>query len=131
MIGLDTNCVLRYLLRDHERQAQALATRIDEEIATGHSLLINDIIMAEFVWTLAASYGFDRTRIGQAIERMTASAQFEFENKADILAALTDFRAGASGFVDCLIGVKNRRLGCHTTLTFDKTAQRLTSFESV
>lgn len=131
MIGLDTNCVLRYLLRDHERQALALSKRIDQEIEAGHSMYINDIVLAEFVWTLTASYGFDRARISQAVERMTASSQFEFENKSDILTALTDFRAGATGFVDCLIGAKNHRVGCKTTLTFDKAAQRLASFEDV
>ena len=54
MIGLDTNCVLRYLLRDHERQARALSDRIDQEIDAGHSMFINDIVLAEFVWTLGA-----------------------------------------------------------------------------
>jgi len=131
MIGLDTNCVLRYLLRDHERQARALSDRIDQEIDAGHSMFINDIVLAEFVWTLGAAYGFDRPRVARAIERMTASSQFEFENKSDILAALTAFQASASGFVDCLIGAKNRRLGCKTTLTFDKAAQRLADFEGV
>ena len=88
-------------------------------------------MLAKFVWTLGASYGFDRARIARAIERITASSQFEFEHKADILAALTEFRSGVSGFVDCLIGAKNRRLGCKTTLTFDKSAQRLSGFEGV
>ena len=131
MIGLDTNCVLRYLLRDHERQARALSERIDQELDAGHTMLINDIVLAEFIWTLTSAYAFDRPRIARAIERMTASSHFEFENKGDILAALTAFQASASGFVDCLIGAKNRRLGCATTLTFDKAAQHLADFEGV
>ena len=131
MIGLATNCVLRYLLRDHERQARALSDRIDHELNAGHTMFINDIVLAEFVWTLTSAYAFDRARIARSIERMTASSQFEFENKADVLAALTAFQASACGFVDCLIGAKNSRLGCTTTLTFDKAAQRLADFESV
>ncbi|NJR71913.1 MAG: type II toxin-antitoxin system VapC family toxin [Gammaproteobacteria bacterium] len=62
MIGLDINCVLRYLLSDHERQATALAERIDAVIEAGHTLYINDIVLADFAWTLGAAYDFDRTR---------------------------------------------------------------------
>ncbi len=131
MIGLDTNCLLRYLLRDHERQAKALAERIDAEIEAGHTLYINDIVLAEFVWTLGAAYDFDRFRVASAIERITASTHFVFENRADVLAALAAFQSSTAGFVDCLIGAKNQRQACTTTLTFDKVAQRLATFDAV
>jgi predicted nucleic-acid-binding protein len=131
MIGLDTNCVLRYLLRDYARQASAVAARIDQEIEAGHALLINDIVLAEFVWTLGASYDFDRARIAVAIERMTASAHFAFEHKPDVHAALALFRVTSAGFVDCLIAAKNQRLGCRATLTFDKSARRVAGFDAV
>ncbi|NJR71912.1 MAG: type II toxin-antitoxin system VapC family toxin [Gammaproteobacteria bacterium] len=62
---------------------------------------------------------------------MTTTAQFAFESKTNVLAALTLFQSSRAGFVDCLIGIKNQKQGYATTLTFDKSAQRLPAFDTV
>ena len=49
MIAIDTNVLLRYLLRDDEVQAE----RSRRVIACGERVLITDVVLAETVWTLS------------------------------------------------------------------------------
>ena len=131
MIGLDTNTLVRYLLRDDEKQARLLAARINEESESGHTFFINDVVLVELVWTLKVSYRFDKSGQATAIEQLLGSPHFEFENRDVILRAFALFTAGKTGFKDCLIGTKNMRLGCETTLTFDRDASKMETFDHV
>jgi predicted nucleic-acid-binding protein len=131
MIGLDTNCLLRYLLRDDDRQAHRVAATLVKAVEQGKAVFINDIVLAEVLWVLRSSYRFDRPKIVRAVEQLTGSSHFAFEHKADVLTALQQFKSGEAGFADCLIGAKNRRLGCETTYSFDKAAQWLPTFSAV
>jgi len=64
VIGLDTNVLLRYLLRDDPAQA----ARADRELERGERFLIDSIVLCELVWVLEAGYGFSRTEITGALE---------------------------------------------------------------
>ncbi len=131
MIGLDTNTILRYLLRDDDNQAQRLAGRVDDVIDAGHTLLVNDVVLAELVWVLQNSYDFNKNGLILTIEQLLDSPHFEFENRDVVTVALATFRLNKAGFTDCLIGTKNKREGCAVTLTFDRAAARLENFEHV
>jgi predicted nucleic-acid-binding protein len=131
MIGIDTNCLLRYALRDDARQHRAVEARIEDAIDAGDNILINDIVLAEFVWVLGSNYGFGREMLAGAITGLLEGQQFAFEQKEIVMQALRDFERGKAGFADCLIGQKNRRHGCNATLTFDRAAAKLETFEHV
>jgi predicted nucleic-acid-binding protein len=131
MIGLDTNTILRYLLRDDDKQAQRLAQRVDDVVDAGHTLFINDIVLAELVWVLQRSYDFTKAGLIQTVEQLLDSPHFEFENRGAVTVALAMFRLNKAGFTDCMIGTKNKREGCAVTLTFDRAAAKLENFEHV
>ncbi len=131
MIGLDTNTLVRYLLRDDDKQALRLAARLDDEIESGHTLLINDIVLVELVWVLKNRYGFDKKALTAVVERFLESPNFEFENRDVTLAAIALFKSNKAGLSDCLIGTKNKRLGCETTLTFDRDAAKIGTFNAI
>ena len=131
MIGLDTNTLVRYLLRDDDKQALRLAVRLDDEIESGHTLLINDIVLVELIWVLKNRYGFDKKALMAVIEKLLGSPNFEFENRDVTLAALVLFKSSKAGLSDCLIGAKNKRLGCETTLTFDRDAAKMGAFNVI
>lgn len=124
MIGLDTNVLLRYLLRDDP----APAARADRELERDERFLIDSIVLCELVWVLEAGYGFSRTEIAAALERILATAQFEIESKDLALAALDDFRQSAADFSDCLIGRRNRAGGAPETVTLDRGLKGLEGF---
>ena len=88
VIGLDTNVLLRYVLRDDPVQA----ARADREIERGDRFLIDGIVLCELVWVLESGYGFERSEIAAALDRILATAQFEIEGKEVAQAALGDFR---------------------------------------
>lgn len=124
MTGLDTNVLVRYLVRDDPAQA-ARATR---EIERDERFLIGSVVLCELVWVLDAGYGFSRAEIGDTIEKVLATAQFEIEGKDLALASLDDFRASRANFSDCLVGRYNRSAGAVETVTFDRALRGIDGF---
>ena len=124
MIGLDTNVLVRYLVRDDSAQA----ARADRELEQDARFFIDSIVLCELVWVLEAGYGFSRPRIVDALERILAAAPFEIESRDLALAALEDFRRSPADFSDCLIGRRNRAAGATETVTFDRSLRGLAGF---
>ncbi len=124
MTGLDTNVLLRYLLRDDAAQAG----RAQREIERDERFLIDGIVLCELVWVLETGYGFSRSEVVGALDRIVATAQFEIDGKDVVLAALADFRRSAADFSDCLIGRRNRDAGATDTVTFDRSLRGLGGF---
>jgi predicted nucleic-acid-binding protein len=122
--GLDTNVLLRYLLKDDAAQA----ARAERELEQDERFLIDGIVLCELVWVLEAGYGFSRTNIAGALDKILATAQFEIESKDLVLVALDDFRRSAVDFSDCLIGRRNRSTGAPETVTFDRSLKGLEGF---
>jgi predicted nucleic-acid-binding protein len=122
--GLDTNVLVRYLVRDEPAQA-ARATR---ELERDERFLVDGIVLCELVWVLETGYGFSRRDIAATLEKVLATAQFEIESKDLALAALDDFRRSTADFSDCLLGRRNRAAGATETVTFDRGLRRLEGF---
>ena len=91
-------------------------------------MYLNHVVICEVNWVLASAYDFDRAELAGAIEKILSAAQFEFEDKNSLWQALAGFRQSGADFADCLIGVKNARAGCTSTLTFDRRAGALPQF---
>jgi predicted nucleic-acid-binding protein len=122
--GLDTNVLLRYLVRDEPTQA-ARATR---ELERDDRFLVGSIVLCEMVWVLETGYRFQRRDIVMTLEKILATAQFEIEGKDLALAALDDFRRSTADFSDCLLGRRNRGAGAVETVTFDRGLRGLEGF---
>ena len=131
MIGIDTNCLLRFSLRDDVAQHKAIETRIVRTARAGDDILISDVVLAEFIWVLKSQYAFTRSMQAEALRGLLDAQHFAFESKDCIQVALRAFESSKADFSDCLIGAKNRRLGCETTYSFDKAAQWLPTFSAV
>ena len=124
MTGLDTNVLLRYLLRDDPAQAARAAREIERD----ERFLVSRIVLCEIVWVLDSGYGFSRMDITAAIEKILATAQFEIESKDVASAALDDFKRSTADFSDCLLSRSNRAAGAVETVTFDRGLRELEGF---
>ena len=124
MTALDTNVLLRYLLRDDPAQAQRAARELERD----ERFLIGSVVLCEVVWVLEAGYGFSRGEIGLALEKILSTAQFEIEDKDLARAALDDFNGSTADFSDCLIGRRNRAAGAIETVTFDQSLRAMEGF---
>jgi len=60
--------------------------------------------------------------------RRASSAMLPSEDEPAIEEALFIWKDTTADFADCLIGAKNRRLGCRATATFDLKASKLPGF---
>jgi predicted nucleic-acid-binding protein len=126
MIGLDSNILVRILVRDDERQT-ALAERLISG-AGPSGAYVSLIVLVETVWVLESVYGLRREEIAQALDRVTATAELEIESREVATAALSVYVASSADFADALIGEVDRAAGCTATATFDRRAAKLKGF---
>ena len=131
MIGLDTNVVLRYLLQDDPAQAHQ-ANRIFEQVLSEQNPgFINLTTTLEIVWVLRSLLRQTSAQIAIHLENLLAADSLKLQNEQQVFEAIFALKTGTGEFEDALIGALNAWAGCSHTLTFDKKAARLASFQSI
>lgn len=119
MIALDTNVLVRYIVRDEPRQTAA-ATKLIESVCTPESPgVISLIVLCETAWVLDRGYGYRREEIAQVLRRMLAADDLRIESSDLAWQALNYYEEGGAHFADYLIGLSGRELKAETTYTFD------------
>ena len=122
MKGLDTNVLIRFLVRDDEDQAQTVRTLFIEAEKKQETLFVPLSVTLEVIWVLSSAYGYSRDEIVNALGGLLVLPTFEMEEH-DRIARLCRFASRHStGLADILIGLSASDAGCSTTLTFDKKA---------
>lgn len=129
MIGIDTNVLVRILVRDHDEQVRVaerfIATHCSSE-DPGH---VSRIVIAETAWVLKDFYGYARPQIANAIRSVLDVSELEIESADAVDAAVADYENSSAGFTDCLLARTNGAAGCEYTVTFDRKAAKLPGFE--
>ncbi len=124
MIALDTNVLVRYLVADDARQAEA-ARILLEGLTTEHPGFICREVIVELVWVLRRAYGFSRARISTVLENLVATEALEVEAAEDVARAAAIYRRGGAGFSDLMIVAAASRWGARTLYSFDRRAAQL------
>jgi predicted nucleic-acid-binding protein len=125
MIGLDTNVLVRYIVRDDTEQA-ALADRcIEHGCSREQPGYVSHLVLAELYWVLGRGYGYPRQMLGEVLATLLSSEEVKIQDAPLVRAALGNFSASAADFADCLIGLLHQRAECEATVAFDKKAARL------
>ncbi|MES1199387.1 MAG: type II toxin-antitoxin system VapC family toxin [Pseudomonadota bacterium] len=123
MIGLDTNVLVRFFVQDDAHQASianALLMKLTPEIPG----FVSNVVLAELIWVLAASYGIARDRIGAIVERLVNAKELVIENAACARRALAIFQSANVDFADALIAELAHEAGCTEVVTFDRGGKR-------
>jgi predicted nucleic-acid-binding protein len=128
MLGVDTNVLVRFLVRDDEVQFERAQKLIMREVAAGRSVFVSQLVLLETEWVLRSRYSLPKSRIIEAISGLLGATDVRFEDEPAIEEALFIWKDTTADFADCLIGARNRRLGCRATATFDAKASRLPGF---
>lgn len=128
MLGIDTNVLIRFLVRDDEAQFEKARKLIRREIAAGRRVFVNQLVLMETEWVLRSRYAVPKNQIIEAVSGLLNATDVQFEDEPAIEEALFIWKDSIADFADCLIGAKNRRLGCRATATFDAKASRLPGF---
>lgn len=127
MIAVDTNVLVRLFVCDDVAQAARAEALFDAHTEDDGSLFISDVVLAEFAWTLARAYRYERRDIAQALQALLDNVTVRLESPAVLRVALDSFRHGPADFPDCFIVAKALAAGCEVTVTFDRRMQQLDS----
>jgi predicted nucleic-acid-binding protein len=128
MLGVDTNVLVCFLVRDDEVQFEKARKLIKREVAAGRRVFVSQLVLLETEWVLRSRYSLPKTLIIEAISGLLDATDVRFENEPAIEEALYMWKDTTADFADCLIGAQNRRLGCRATATFDLKAAKLPGY---
>jgi predicted nucleic-acid-binding protein len=115
-IAVDTNVLVRAVVRDDPKQA-----RVAAKVLTDAELIaVATSCLCEFVWVLQRVYDFQPSDVATAIRALLAAANVE-ANRPAIEAGLSVLEAGGD-FADGVIAYEGNWLGGETFVSFDKKA---------
>ena len=128
MLGIDTNVLVRFLVRDDQTQFEKARKLLKREVSNGRRVFINQLVLLETEWVLRSRYGLAKTQMLETISGLLDAPDVQLEDEPSIEEAVFVWRDANADFADCLIGARNRRLGCKATATFDTKASKLPGF---
>ncbi|MBK6729307.1 MAG: type II toxin-antitoxin system VapC family toxin [Xanthomonadales bacterium] len=118
-LSVDTNVLVRSVVRDDARQARAAEKALTEAALIAVSLPC----LCEFVWVLRKVYRFADAEIAAAI-RALAAAEKVAMNRSAVEAGLALLEAGGD-FADAIIAHEGQWLGAEVFVSFDQQAVSL------
>ena len=99
MEALDTNVVVRLLVRDDEEQYRR-AELIFRLATAGSGVWLASVVLVEVVWVLRVAYKFDRATAAASLRRLIDTEGVQVEDRPTTHLALAAFEAGAADFAD-------------------------------
>jgi len=128
MIGLDTNIIVRYFVKDHPEQTR-LAVNLIHALSPSEPGWVGQATLLELVWAVTRIYRVDRAGVVRIIDTLLASRDIVVELDDTAREALRLYRNGNADFPDCLIACSARAAGCTRIVTFDRIAARDTGMQ--
>ena len=122
MIALDTNIIVRFLVRDDEKQSQSVYARFKQAEKDRETLLIPFLVLLETIWVLESAYDMHRNEILSALEDLRRMPILEFENEEILQRLLISGRNNKVDLDDLLIAFTAQDCGCDSMITFDRKA---------
>ncbi|MUZ72788.1 PIN domain-containing protein [Agrobacterium vitis] len=123
MIGIDTNILLRLTMQDDDiqtKQALALAGSLTQD----QPGFVNSAVLLEFIWTARRQVKMSKEELKIILSGFLDSENLVLEDENVIELTLDEMDRSSEEFADIFIALKNRELGCRTTMTFDRKAAR-------
>jgi predicted nucleic-acid-binding protein len=131
MIGLDTNVLARYFVRDDAAQHQRAARLIERECRPDAPGRIALVTLCELVWVLTAGYGYARKDVARLLQGILTAADLEVEQAPLAWDAWRLYQAGKGDFADYLISLAHRKAGAAAVYSFDRKAVAEQVFKAV
>jgi predicted nucleic-acid-binding protein len=128
MIAVDTNVLVRFVVRDDARQtcrARRLLERLQSE---GGRAYVSDIVLCELVWVLERSYRVARSEIADVLARLIRARPLTFDSTERIAGAIQSYGQGKGDFADYLIREHAVARDCDCVVTFDRQLLRESGF---
>ena len=118
---LDANFVLRFLLKDHPLQSQAVKEVLESKNET---LLLQDLAVAEVVWVLTSVYKLSKEDIAEKIYNLL-SLNSIFSNKSLLIRVLYFYRNFNISFIDAYLTAFCEQEKLEGIYSFDKGLDKI------
>jgi predicted nucleic-acid-binding protein len=120
MRAVDTNVIVRLILRDDSRQAASADAFIEK------GAWVSVVALAEATSVLSTVYNLSPTDLATAIEMLLNHRDLVLQYPEVVARSLELFRAKpALGFSDCLMLQLARKAGHHPLGTFDRNLSKI------
>lgn len=123
---VDANVILRFLTGapvEQAKRAGALFAAVD---AGQIDLSLEDVVLAEVVWTLASYYRTPKDEIASLLLTLLASDGIHNPDKESLRLALVLFDEKNLDFADALLAARLLRRGRREVYSFDRDFDRVT-----
>jgi predicted nucleic-acid-binding protein len=124
MKALDTNLLVRFLVKDDRRQFEAVMELLRKAGKREESYWVSTAVLLEINWVLSRSYGYSRDEILYAFGLLEGLAVLEFECPELLPRLLLEAERANADLADLMIGLCGAAAGCETTLTFGRAAAK-------
>lgn len=131
MKALDTNVIVRFLVRDDAQQAEIvyrLLKRVEEKNET---LFVPLLVVLEIIWVLESVYDISREEICASLRELLLMPILTFEAESAVQSALATAQISKIDLSDLLIAHSAKFSRCDAVLTFDKKAAHFALFEQL
>jgi len=129
MKALDTNVIVRFLVRDNEQQAETIYRIFKQAESNKEELFVPLLVVLETLWVLDSVYKIPRQEILDSINDLVLMPILEFEAQSVILKFVSSAKENKMDLSDLLIALSAKSSGCEYVLTFDRRASTSGLFE--
>ena len=123
MVSVDTNVLLRYLVRDDPVQVIA-ADELFSTLTTESPAFISREVTIELTWVLERSYRLSRGEVTSIVRQLAETDSIVLEAHEDVVACAFQYRDRAADFADLMILAAAQRSDASPLFTFDRRLAR-------
>ena len=122
MKALDTNVLVRFLVKDDEHQADIVYKLFKKAETDKDTFYVPLLVVLETIWVLESVYKISRMDTLDSINALVLMPILDFEAQSTILSFISSARNVKTELSDLLIAYSAKSSGCEYVLTFDKRA---------
>ena len=123
MIAVDTNILLRAIVRDNAGMSDAAQALLRGLSAEEPGFVCREVLL-ETVWVLERAYRFPRAQIVDVLRDLFATGSLVAEASDDVAKATFLYGQGSADFADLMILAAAERVGAMPLYTFDQKLAR-------
>ena len=122
--SLDTNVLVRLIVRDDDQQTQVALKLLQGEAKKSESLFVPVTVSLELEWVLRSRYKFTKAEIILTLSSLLTTSELVFESEGALEQALASYENGGADYADCLHLALASRQTALPFLTFDANAAK-------
>lgn len=124
IVFVDANIIIRFFLGDHPLLSAQAQTMIEKAQNGQYRIYLDEVVVAEVVWTLSSYYEKGKVDIANQISKLLSQNWIINPRKKLILKSLSLFEKTNLSYIDCWIYIINQHLKTDLA-TFDKNLKNL------